>query len=171
MTINLDALSSHKDLIGGFYEPAFSRRIGAFIIDLIIVRVIFHFLDDVNVDEADLAFGLFYLLVAIIAFVYVIAKDGFFNGQSIGKKSMNLAVVHYDDQSKRIGFIQAFQRGLIWLIPLSPLLIAAQVNGHPSHRRIGDGLAKTMVVDLTKKAKGPFVPRQEESFLGVKKRE
>ena len=109
-----------------YYEPAaFSKRLSAYLIDAGIVWVPFFILDENNIEGG---LAILYFILLLVLFVYVFAKDGFFNGQSLGKKIMKLAVVYYHDQSKRIGFGQAIPRNLAFLVPFALVIMVFQIH-------------------------------------------
>lgn len=88
----------------------------------------------------------FYLL----SFVYVLIKDGF-NGQSVGKRLVGLAVVNLKDDS-RCGFgrsaLRCLVTSLLSLIPFGFLIEPIMVFATSDGRRLADKAAGTQVVKL-----------------------
>lgn len=149
-----------------YYHPAdLRKRFIAHLLDLGVILILHLFILGIESESFIVNFLLLSLYGIVLFYTY--GRDSLLNGQSIGKKIMGLAVVKYDNQTKRIGFNQAVLRNLAFLIPFSHLIMAFQIEYHPSHRRLGDGLAKTIVVDLSKKSRGPFKPKKKETFFGV----
>ena len=95
-------------------------------------------------------------IVLIICYRYVILpmifafKDGF-NGKSPGKYLCGVEIVDIDTKQP-IGFMQAFKRNLVLLIPLVPVFVAFTLA---KGSRLGDKWANTKVV-LTKYRNHPI---------------
>ena len=83
-------------------------------------------------------------LISVLSLVYLFTKDSapFFGGQSVGKKAMNIKVVHEADGTSIVNDWGAgIVRYLSLFIPLvDPILVLIGKD------RLGDGWAKTMVV-------------------------
>ena len=103
------------------------------------------------------------ILGAIISTVYMLIKDGLFEGQSIGKKVMNLKVV--TTHGVKADFNVSVKRNIIFAIPsilmiipvlgwiLAPILALVilivevmKIMSDPKGRRLGDQWADSMVV-------------------------
>ncbi len=110
-----------------------TTRFLAFVIDMIVYAAIFYGLG-----------GLGHFL----AMIYIIFRDGLFGGQSIGKKIMGLKVVHAD--GRKISFVDSSFRNILFifyvLIPFTIIIEGIYLIRHPNKMRIGDKLAKTIVV-------------------------
>jgi uncharacterized RDD family membrane protein YckC len=124
-----------------------TRRLLAWLVDLVprwgvtvILIVALHPL-------GDWAFG-FSILLAYALWLF---KDGF-DGQSLGKRVMDLQVVDAGT-GRGAGFGASFRRNLPLLIPLVPLLAAFQMTRGP---RLGDGWANTRVIWKKHRGLGPF---------------
>lgn len=96
--------------------------------------------------------------------LYIIIADGFFEGQSIGKKLIGLKAI-VSAEGKKVGFREAIIRNIpfaiaysLCLIPyvgwfLAIIIIGLEgilVIGNEKGLRIGDEIAKTQVVDYNK---------------------
>jgi uncharacterized RDD family membrane protein YckC len=107
-------------------------------------------LDSYNSDDA-IPFFVLAVLFYIFPLLYNLLRDGLGNGQSWGKKALNLMVVHLPDK-KPCTFGQSALRNLImfllgiipfvgWLI--EPIIVLAAEDG----RRLGDKAANTQVIE------------------------
>lgn len=84
--------------------------------------------------------------------LYLFLKDTlpFLNGQSIGKKAMNLLVVDANEGTGITGkYLKGFGREITTIIPLVSLIDAIMIFG--SNRRLGDDIAGTIVVNLPRR--------------------
>jgi uncharacterized RDD family membrane protein YckC len=101
-------------------------------------------------DEASVLF-FFGLLFYIIPVFYNFIKDGFGQGQSWGKKALDLMVVNLENNSpcdKGKSFFRNFISFMVVLIPfigwlIEPIMILATEDG----RSLGDKAANTQVID------------------------
>lgn len=111
-----------------------------------------------------IAVGLSKLLLPVGLFaglLYIIIADGFFEGQSIGKKLIGLRAIVLPE-GKKAGFREAIIRNIPFAIAYSLCLIpyvgwlfaiiiigleSILVIGNEQGLRIGDEIAKTQVVD------------------------
>lgn len=100
----------------------------------------------------------FFFLAFILYFIplfYTFIKDGLGEGQSWGKKTMDIKVIHVSDNTnctKRISALRALISVLINLVPfigwlIEPIMVLATSDG----RRLADKAAGTMVVNINKK--------------------
>ncbi|MDO8647557.1 MAG: ABC transporter permease [Candidatus Diapherotrites archaeon] len=130
------------------------KRTAAFIADSLVALAIILVFWQLNLSIYSINLG------GLIAVVYMLCKDGLLSGQSIGKKLLNLKTIKISNsQPARIW--DSILRNCIFLIPGTELIaffqIALAKGKNPDTRRVGDGLAKTMVVDLNEQiiAEGP----------------
>ena len=100
------------------------------------------------------------LLCAPLLALYWLSRDAFFGGQSLGKKAVGLKVVRLDGEPFNWG--TSVQRNIVYLplvleaIPFGGVVIGAGLLGLiniieivlivATQRRIGDNIAKTVVV-------------------------
>ncbi|GLC23518.1 RDD family protein [Roseisolibacter agri] len=105
-----------------------------------------------NADEGALSASLLlgFLAALVWALWYTHAKDGLDEGQSWGKRALDLMVVHLPTDLP-CSMWQSTVRKLIWdglcVIPLvGPLVEPATAVFHPEGRRLGDRVADTQVV-------------------------
>ena len=104
-------------------------------------------------SDKDGAIGLFFItfLFYIIPLVYNFIKDGLGQGQSWGKKALDLMVVNLDNNApcdKGKSFFRNFISGLVAIIPfvgwlIEPIMVLATEDG----RKLGDKAANTQVID------------------------
>lgn len=93
-------------------------------------------------------------LIWVVAIMYVLFKDSFFQGQSFLKMALCLRVVDVNSRIK-CRWWQSLVRNLIFLVTFSPLIELVVLYSNSERRRIGDYLAGTVVVD----ADEPFHPK------------
>jgi uncharacterized RDD family membrane protein YckC len=103
--------------------------------------------------DKDEAIGLFFIAVLfyIIPLVYNFIKDGLGQGQSWGKKAVDLMVVNLDNNTpcdKGKSFFRNFISVLVAIIPfvgwlIEPIMVLATEDG----RKLGDKAANTQVID------------------------
>ena len=110
------------------------RRVYAWLIDALIV----------------LGIGiLFHVLGWIAMIAYWLCRDGFFEGQSIGKRLMGLKVVVLPDRT-HCTFKASMIRNLLWVVPLINVVMGVvgvyHVFNEAAGRHWGDRLADTRVV-------------------------
>ena len=91
--------------------------------------------------------GLWLLMAFAIEWGYGVVFEGFWNGQTPGKRALGLRVVK--DGGYPVGFIDALLRNLLRtadFLPVGYLLGALVMTGDRRFRRLGDLVAGTMVV-------------------------
>lgn len=124
-------------------------RIVAFIIDMLIMFVLIisitGIISNLNLQEWTL------MLIYIPLMFYSLAFEYFGNGQTLGKRAMNIKVVKLDGSTPTVGSYLLrwlFRIVDIWLYPIvfAPAVISiiATKNG----QRIGDMVAGTMVIKV-----------------------
>jgi uncharacterized RDD family membrane protein YckC len=110
-----------------------TTRLLAFIIDIIIYVAIFYGLGGLG---------------HFIAMLYILFRDGFFGGQSIGKKILGLRVAHLD--GRKIGFVDSSFRNITFifyfLVPVTVVIEGFFALFHPQKQRLGDRIANTVVI-------------------------
>jgi uncharacterized RDD family membrane protein YckC len=93
--------------------------------------------------------------VAIVPFVgwiasaaYALTRDAlpFLNGQSIGKKAMNIRAVTTDGAPLTNNWGPAIIRNIVLFIPFFPLIELIVMLTNPNKQRLGDQWANTKVV-------------------------
>lgn len=148
------------------------ERLLAFVIDAIIIGSFFLF---TNAVASGLGFEMgrsTILIIAIIAYLYRFLMEVFFNGQTVGKMTLNIRVVKLDGSPPSIAAF--FLRWLMEVIDfgivgLAVLLIILTRNG----QRLGDILGGTTVVKIkrvsavnmqNKVVMGKIDPDYEPSF-------
>lgn len=82
-----------------------------------------------------------FLAMIIFALLYTLFADGMFEGQSIGKKLMNLYVVS-NEMEKPCTYLQSFVRNSTYLLGIFDLVFLLGKE----RRRLGDRLASTKVL-------------------------
>jgi len=87
----------------------------------------------------------------LLAIVYVLIRDGLFEGQSIGKKLLKLKVVHIEE-NRKANFVDSALRNLPIAIPFLNIVFviveAVFVLSDEDGIRLGDKLAKTQVTSI-----------------------
>ncbi len=81
------------------------------------------------------------LVLMIFALVYTLLADGMFEGQSMGKKLMNLYVVS-NDMEQPCTYLQSFVRNATYILGIFDLIFMLGTE----RRRLGDRLASTKVM-------------------------
>ncbi len=100
-----------------------------------------------------IVFGLLLLLLRGLGWwvggAYVLFRDGFFEGQSLGKRILGLRVVVHQDQM-RCTFFESVLRNLLWLLPGVNIIVGftgLHALAHdPRGRHWGDRLANSQVI-------------------------
>lgn len=129
-------------------------RILASVIDNLIYLVIFvavwYFFGKKSTDTEVLVLHDFpALIMTILTFLLWPLSEAFF-GQTIGKRLVGLKVV--DESFKDIRTRQAFLRFIFGALDMSCFCLGLIIaSNNPKNQRIGDLIAKTIVVDLDKK--------------------
>lgn len=105
--------------------------------------------------------GIYLLVLFLLFWGYPIMCEGLFNGQTPGKRAMELRVVATDGAP--VGWLASFVRNLLRTVDMLPFgyafgLIASL--GDPWGRRLGDMVAGTMVVHAPRERSRPVVPTQ-----------
>ena len=84
-----------------------------------------------------------------VAAIYLLLRDGFFQGQSVGKRLFGLRVVHAATQQP-CSFGRSCVRNVLWVIPLVSAAFLGEavwcVADAAAGRHWGDRLADTVVV-------------------------
>ncbi|MGN6225625.1 RDD family protein [Pseudoxanthomonas sp.] len=91
--------------------------------------------------------GLSMVLMFVVYWIYPIALEAIWNGQTIGKRAMGLRVVSADGAP--LGWLAAITRNLLRTVDMLPFgymagLVASLADPHG--RRLGDMVARTLVV-------------------------
>ena len=110
------------------------QRIGAVLIDGLIAGVV----------------GLVPLIGWVAGIGYFITRDAlpFFDGQSLGKKALNIRAVTEDGRHLTNDWGPAVIRSIVLYIPFFWIVELIVMNGHPQVQRLGDQWAKTKVVNV-----------------------
>lgn len=91
------------------------------------------------------------ILSGFLAMVYIVFRDGLFDGQSIGKKILGIRVVHMD--GRPISYVDSSFRNVLFIfypiyaLTAAVIVVEALVSlRDPQRRRLGDRIGKTCVV-------------------------
>jgi len=125
---------SCQEVLKHMAKPGPNKRVFAFLIDVLVARVLAELLSLLGMDMSWL-----------IIIVYILCRDGY-KGISIGKSLANLQVV--DERQQPINIGQSLIRNIPMAIPLFPLVEYFVSLHDPLGKRIGDKAAKTQVTDL-----------------------
>lgn len=94
----------------------------------------------------------FFIAGLSVAGIYLLVRDGFFQGQSVGKRIFGLRVVHAPTQQP-CGFGRSLARNVLWVVPFVSIVVGLEALWRVSHaapgRHWGDRLADTQVVPVT----------------------
>jgi len=113
-------------------------RIGAQLIDTLIVIVIALFLD--------VLVG--FLMSIAVAFIYLLFQDGLPRGQSLGKRFLKIAVVNKSN-GKNCSYWKSFVRNIIlWVLGIFDWLFIFS----KSRQRLGDKAANTIVLNMSSRS-------------------
>ncbi|MEO6038438.1 MAG: RDD family protein [Saprospiraceae bacterium] len=84
----------------------------------------------------------------IAGIAYFLTRDGlpFLDGQSVGKKAMNIRAVTEDGQALTNNWGPELIRNVVLLIPIFPLIELIVLLTNDKKQRLGDQWAKTRVV-------------------------
>jgi len=92
---------------------------------------------------------LFQALGGLVSLVYILLRDGLFEGQSLGKRIIGLKVVAHKDRLK-CTFLDSIVRNLLWVIPIVNCVMGFTGLHYLLHdargRHWGDRLANTQVI-------------------------
>lgn len=80
--------------------------------------------------------------------VYFVTRDGlpFLNGQSVGKRAMNIRAVTTEGASLSNNWGPVLIRNIVLFIPVFPLIELIVMLTNPNKQRLGDQWARTKVV-------------------------
>ena len=103
-------------------------------------------------DDGAVGFIFIAVLFYLLPLIYNLIKDGLGQGQSWGKKSLNLMVVNLDNNSpcdKGKSFVRNIISALVAIIPfigwlIEPIMVIATEDG----RKLGDKAANTQVIEI-----------------------
>ena len=103
--------------------------------------------------------GLYAIVLFVLLWAYPIVCEGAFNGQTPGKRVMELRVVSADGAP--VGWIAAIVRNLLRTVDMLPLAYTVglvSTLADPHGRRLGDMVARTVVVHVPQeRARPPLV--------------
>lgn len=113
------------------------------------------------------ASGTFWVLVLLPALFYDLFCEIFFEGQSFGKRQMNLRVIALSGKQRAIGgYLLRWLFGIVDFLIFGPVvaLLSASVTKH--NQRIGDLLGGMIVVSLDNNTEAalPVLPDFEEAY-------
>ena len=102
--------------------------------------------------------GLYLMLLFVVFWLYPIVCEGLFDGQTPGKRALDLRVVSSD--GAQVGWLAACVRNLMRTVDMLPFgyacgLVSGLVD--PWGRRLGDLVAGTMVVHVPKTRRLPVM--------------
>lgn len=161
---NSQPINPNYAAIGYYPKASLSDRFLASLLDglislgLAIPSIIFLVLGGLEIDkyynDEDKAYTYIGLGVVlfIIPLIYGFIKDGLGNGQSYGKRAMNLMVVNLDDNTpcgmgkSALRYLVMFLLGFIPYVGglIEPIIVLADKDG----RRLGDRAANTQVIEV-----------------------
>ncbi len=166
-----------------FPAASFMRRLAAWLIDLVIlfiyIRICISGLESIEKKVSEQAMWIISLLILLPFFLYHLICEILMNGQSLGKKIMQIRVVNENGGQPGIGqyvirwmirtsdlmafiiliiILEASERGgdpqAFWLISVPMALFVTDiilVNATKKNQRLGDMLAHTILIKATEK--------------------
>jgi uncharacterized RDD family membrane protein YckC len=111
---------------------------------ILLLQLISSFLSSIENGDAPIVVTLHNLISWAIV-LYVFFADSLPNGQSLGKKVFKIAVVS-TRTDKNCSILQSFIRNVIFAVPFGVLLECVAIPSDEEGRRIGDKLARTIVI-------------------------
>ncbi|MBL8059519.1 MAG: RDD family protein [Chthonomonas sp.] len=100
-----------------------------------------------SIAMQEVAWGAFMVFAAVFPFLYFIALEGLWNGQTLGKKALRLRVVMIDGTP--VSFFASLFRNLLRpadMIPGVPFVGLVSMFATPRFQRIGDLAVGTIVI-------------------------
>ncbi|BCT92146.1 RDD family protein [Lysobacter helvus] len=113
-------------------------------------------------------YGVYLVVLFGIAWAYPVVCEGLFNGQTPGKRVMELRVVAQDGGP--IGWVAAFARNLLRTVDMLPFGYATGLVtslADPWGRRLGDIVARTLVVHVARERKRPPLAEAPPHGVGI----
>jgi uncharacterized RDD family membrane protein YckC len=129
-------------MIASNFSRLFARIFDYFVIFLLFLPTIL--LSDMK-NGKTVTPSLFPALLTNIALLYFLLADSLPNGQSLGKKIFGIAVVS-TRTDKNCSILQSFIRNVFFAVPFGGLLELIAIASDEQGRRIGDKLARTIVI-------------------------
>ncbi|KYG80957.1 putative RDD family membrane protein YckC [Roseivirga ehrenbergii] len=124
-------------------------RILAFVLDAIII-LSFFFITSVTLAATGISMSVaMNVMLSIVAYLYRLISEVFFNGQTVGKKALSIKVVKLDGSVPSFGayFLRWLMEPIdFFIVGLGVVFIILTKNG----QRVGDLLAGTTVVKIKK---------------------
>ncbi|MBB6460502.1 RDD family protein [Flammeovirga kamogawensis] len=133
-----------------FQKATITQRIGAFLIDLLIISAIF-LVPLIVLHKSDTMFVVWAVIMTIVSLTYNLLCEVFLEGQSLGKRVMDIRVASIDGNS-----VTMSQYGIRWVFRLidiallqgSIAVFTILLGG--KGQRLGDILAGTIVISEKK---------------------
>jgi S1-C subfamily serine protease len=160
----------HKDILHekGILLSHMSRRVLAATIEIFFLPLIAYILiafvpnKGLEVNTSIWRSGYFIFVIAfwLVSAIYILFKDAMGSGQSFAKRFLGLRVV---DRNSRVKcrWWQSLVRNILFFIPFFQVAELIVVFTNSEHRRIGDFLARTIVVDTSEEFKPKPVPKRK----------
>jgi uncharacterized RDD family membrane protein YckC len=136
----------NMDSAGSLTLATKGKRVGAYLIDIILASIVGGIIGSFLGSQTMAGQGLSWL----ISTIYMVLRDAlpFTDGMSIGKKVLKIRAVHEDGTHLTNDWAASFTRNILFLIPgLGPLIEIIVFLVNAEGKRLGDGWAKTVVVD------------------------
>jgi uncharacterized RDD family membrane protein YckC len=138
-------------------KPAVERRIIAYLIDVILLRlplilfILLVIFTDFKLYRLEIVFTFAILFNSWLYVVYFLSKDYLFSGRSVGKLLLGIQV--FNEKGKPCTFIESAARNAVLIIPFFPIIEGIALIADEKGKRIGDYIAQTTVGLKKKKAK------------------
>ncbi len=134
-------------------------RTMAYFIDLLIFLALYYILILIAGFLGNFGEGLFYIIFFIIYWLYPIIFEVFRNGQTPGKKSLGIKVVHHDGTP--VSLSSSFVRNILLIADFLPFFYTAgflSMLFNKDFKRLGDMAAGTVVIYTEKENKEDPIP-------------
>jgi hypothetical protein len=138
------------EVVAPVYKLAdWAPRVGAQLVDnIIIVGVAYAIIIFAGLRASGFAASLLVYLAAVTA--YSATQLTYNNGQTLGKRMFKLRVVREDGKPIELGYAmyrETFAKGLLWCIPIYPLIDGTNPTRDEQNRAICDKIVKSRVVE------------------------
>ncbi|HEY1196729.1 RDD family protein [Flavobacterium sp.] len=130
--------SQEENTAIGLVPCDFGKRIGAFVIDLLIIYALNLAIAFISPEAS--------LFVILFAFIYFIACDLLLKGSSLGKLALSIKTVNYEENGEILAFNVILRNLIKGICAVFPLIYLTSLLNQDK-RALHDLAARTMVVD------------------------
>ncbi len=144
------SVNSTQNIAIDFQLAGLFQRIGAFLIDSLVIAA-FYLLVYLVIGSAEVNPPTwFWVIIGLISYLYFLVSEAFFNGQTIGKRALDIRVLKLDGSAPTLSayllrwIMVPIDYGMYGSVAM--ILVIFTKNG----QRLGDLLAGTTVVKIKK---------------------